>query len=107
MSHGERNPKDRIPKSERNPNPKIRIRFRNGLPWRLTILQSLHGFLQIEPKIRFNSLASCQSTRASFFRFGSAVATILSQYLVSLDSFRQVPMLFLKSLFETASSASQ
>jgi hypothetical protein len=27
MTHGETNPKDRMPKSERNPNPKIRNSF--------------------------------------------------------------------------------
>src|SRR5205085_11115925 len=69
--------------------------------------RKVHGFLQIEPKIKLSSLASCQSTRALSFRFGSAVTIIPSQYFVSFDSFRQVPMLFLKSFFETASSASQ
>ena len=64
-------------------------------------------FLQIAPKIRFSSLASRQSSRASGARDSSAAAIMRRKNIVSFDSFLQVPILFLKSLRETASSASQ
>ena len=64
-------------------------------------------FLQMAPKIRFNSFASRQSNRASEARVSSAVATIRRKNIVSLNSLRQVPILCLKSLPDTELSASQ
>ena len=64
-------------------------------------------FLQMAPKMRFNSLASRHKTRASSANEGSAVEHMRRKNMLSLDSLRHVPMLFLKSLPETASVASQ
>src|SRR6185369_2955382 len=55
-------------------------------------------FLQIAPKIRFNSFASRQSLRASSFKLASEATTIRRKNIASFDSLRQVPMLLLKSL---------
>src|ERR1041385_2254832 len=60
-----------------------------------------------EQKIKWSCFASIHSLRASGFRSSSAVATMRRKNFVSLASFLQVPMLFLKSFRETPSSASQ
>jgi len=64
-------------------------------------------FLEIAFNIKCNSFASCHNILVSSFNFGTAVAIILSQYFVSLASFLQIPILCLKSLPDSASSASQ
>lgn len=58
-------------------------------------------------KIRCSSFASFQCCLAFCFNSGTATAIILSQYFVSPASFLQMPILFLKSFRETASSASE
>src|ERR1051325_10514906 len=64
-------------------------------------------FRYIAQKIRCSAFASSQSTRTSGFRLSSAVATMRRKNFVSFASFLQEPMRFLKSLRDTASSASQ
>src|SRR5207237_2956424 len=53
-----------------------------------------------------SSLASVQIVRACGFNSGTARTAMRRKCLVSRASFRQVPMLFRNSFFETASSAS-
>jgi hypothetical protein len=64
-------------------------------------------FLQIAPKMRFNSLVSRHSARASEAKPVSAVAIIRRKNMVSRDSLRQVPIRCLKSFPDTELSASQ
>ena len=90
----------RNPKAERRPKSEGRNPKYGGVA-------SMGYFLQIAPKMRFSSLASRQSTRASEARPSSAVATMRRKNILSLDSFRHVPIFCLNSLPETASSASQ
>ena len=98
--HSGGKPEGRDPKAERRPKPEGRNPKKVGAA-------SMGYFLQIAPKMRFSSLASRQSTRASVARPSSAVATMRRKNMLSLDSFRHVPIFSLNSLPETASSASQ
>src|SRR5439155_15334756 len=63
--------------------------------------------LQILEKIRFSSLASIQSFRASALSSGTARTIIRRKCFVSRASFRHVPMFLRNSFFDTASSASK
>src|SRR6266480_1075540 len=58
-------------------------------------------FLQILEKIRFSSLASVQSFRASGLSFGTARTIIRRKCFVSRASFRHVPMFLRNSFFDT------
>src|SRR5208283_312008 len=71
--------------------------------WHLSFV-IVHELRQILQKIRCNSLASPQSTRASDLRFSSAVAIMRRKTFVSRASFLHVPILFLKSFLDTPSS---
>src|SRR6266513_347475 len=62
---------------------------------------------KIFEKIKCSSFASCQRSRASSLRVGSAVAAIRRKNFVSFASFLQVPILLMNSFLDTASSASQ
>lgn len=64
---------------------------------KIKFLFFLLDLLTIDKKIKFNSLASFQSFLVSSFNSGIAFAVILSQCLVSFDSFLQMPNLCSKS----------